>query len=695
MKIAIKYIGTILIYLLSCSQQGFAQEYSEIEFDSINVVDTLPRIEVIGHYSNGKLKLRWAPNKSKDWYALATQGYKIERFVMDESSGLPNMISRDTQLIFPWNLTRFKELNIDDKANKYILTMGECIYGDRPEGNMSNFAGTAKELDNKYGFALFAADMDFQAAEAGGLGYEDEVDPGIEYFYRISALQQKSIIHPAFLTIKAMEKEIPKPRISAGIEGEKKVTIQWLRIEHEDFFSAYYIEESLDGKTYNRVQELPFVGGASREYPSSVFSYTLQIENYQPAYYRIVGIDPFGMLSMPSKEVRLMARDRTPCDEPYDMKVLTDDKTGQVLIDWKSSSCEDVDGFEIWRSSDFDGTYLKRNETLVSKNQFDYREKVNNTRKKYYYKVASVDTAGNRAFTIPKLAAFRDTIPPCIPTNLKGEVDSSGIVTITWNDCTEKDLRGYHIYRANASYHMYTLINPQPISINSFRDTITLKTTTEDIFYKVTSVDFQGHISSFSEALKLTKPDTIPPFPPSIEKYNQDLSSISIYWSPSRSKDVEEHRIYRKEDNEKWEFLGKISETKRPYVDQNINAGHRYSYKILAIDDAKLSSVDHAQVSIKFVDKNLPEIVEIDSCFYTKNEHIRIKWNQPIHEKTKGIIVYRSINNGPLSVVGRVNNGNSFEDRKKKGANYSYAIKHVWANGKKSKFSEEVIPQKL
>jgi hypothetical protein len=53
------------------------------------------------------------------------------------------------------------------------------------------------------------------------------------------------------------------------------------------------------------------------------------------------------------------------------------------------------------------------------------------------------------------------------------------------------------IYRANAGYHMFTLVNSKPVAKPFFTDTITLKTMTEEIFYKVTSVDYQGHISKF------------------------------------------------------------------------------------------------------------------------------------------------------------------------------------------------------
>ncbi len=39
-------------------------------------------------------------------------------------------------------------------------------------------------------------------------------------------------------------------------------------------------------------------------------------------------------------------------------------------------------------------------------------------------------------------------MPPAVPSGLKAVVDSNGVVTLTWNKNSERDLMGYKIYRA-------------------------------------------------------------------------------------------------------------------------------------------------------------------------------------------------------------------------------------------------------
>lgn len=61
-------------------------------------------------------------------------------------------------------------------------------------------------------------------------------------------------------------------------------------------------------------------------------------------------------------------------------------------------------------------------------------------------------------------------------------------------------MAGYFIYRANSNNHLYTNILQKPIRINNYIDTVTMKTLTEQVYYKVTAVDHNGHVSQFSES---------------------------------------------------------------------------------------------------------------------------------------------------------------------------------------------------
>src|SRR5690606_4836265 len=78
-------------------------------------------------------------------------------------------------------------------------------------------------------------------------------------------------------------------------------------------YTAYYIERSQNNLDFERLNKHPFVHGASADIPDQkYFIYTDEVENYTHYYYRIIGINPFGELSIPSDAVPPQGRDRTP-----------------------------------------------------------------------------------------------------------------------------------------------------------------------------------------------------------------------------------------------------------------------------------------------------------------------------------------------------------------------------------------------
>ena len=685
---------TVMVFCLF-SILGISQEFNEIVFDTTEFVDTISRIEMLAKYDGSSIMLRWAPNNPSAWYLATKGGYKIERFEISEETGLPNTSLRDTIIVTPWLKEDFRPFNNTSEESKFILTMGECIHGELSSSSIEGFVGTSTELKNKYGFALLSADMDFKAAIAGGIGYRDDnVEEGKTYFYRISSLNLNLGIESGYETQKAEFQPTPIPFIHNGIEGESKVTIQWSRDDHEPHFSGYWIEKSKDGETFERFGDVPFIGGESREFPSSVFSFTDRVENYDPYWYRIIGVSPFGELSPPSEKVQLKGRDRTPCPQPKDLSIMTDPNTKTVLLKWKSDPCDDLKGFQVLKGNNSDEEFEVISPIIDRNDVLEFKEVVNSIHGKIYYQIMALDTAGNRSITLPRLAAFRDTIPPAIPAGITGEIDSNGVVTLQWNTNSEEDFRGYHVYRANADYHMFTMINPIPIEQPLFKDTITLKTFTEEIFYKITSVDYQGHISKFSEPVRIVKPDTVRPFPPSILNYGQEDEYLYFDWTPSRSEDIIGHKFYKKINNENWYEMADIGNEGR-YQDFETTPGNLYSYKIIAIDDAGNESVDHATVRIKYVDKSLPEIIEITYCAYQDSAHVELRWDAVTDAKTKYVTLYKSMNGGPLTVLDRVKDETSFIDNRiKKDRVYSYALKQVWIDGKKSDFSKTVSPKR-
>ena len=695
-------MNKLAIHIIFCSLTILtlrAQDSSWVQRTEFQQLDTLPKVVLLANYDEGRIQLRFAINQASFWYANIPYGYKIERYEINPQNGLADRASRDTVIVKAWPLRQFEPLNQNPESNKYHLTIAECLYGGiESEGGKQQFGRANKEIQNKHGLALFAADMNFAAAQAGGMAWEDSIGivEGQTYFYRVRALLPDSTVLPAYTTISASSSAAPSPELAVCLEGEGKVTLQWERDLHEPFFSAYWVERSKDSLKFERIHQIPFVGGQSKAYPSPYFSYTDQIPLYESFYYRIRGVTPFGKISPPSVAVRLMARDRTACAAADDLLINTDAILKKVSISWSQENCGDLLGWQVYKGAAPELPFEPVGSLIPAGSKPVFQETIEDTRSRLYYKIQTLDTAGNGAFTLARLAAFRDTLPPNTPIGLKGVIDSSGVVHLQWKPNEEEDLRGYHIFKANAADHIFTMVNAKPFPDATFKDTITLQTLTEKIYYRVSAVDFQGHISKYSEPLELIKPDTIAPFPPSIVRYGQTEKHIYFDWTPSRTKDVVLHTLYRKVNSEEWKKVETFEPVSGRFIDRNVGHDSIYAYKIIATDDAGLNSVDHASIRTKFKTKKLPDPPLFISCTVINKNHIKLTW-KPVAESESEIFIYKSINDGPFTVLERVAASKlSYLDRRS-GRNFGikYALKIKDQSGKRSPFSNILTPENI
>lgn len=678
----------ILCFIFSINSMAQFEEAS-VYSSQIKVLDTIPKIEILSEYRDSSIFIRWAPTDASSWYQNIVSGYKIFRVEVKTEKGIPIMETIDSFEIKPWSEEVFKTLI--DSENKNILIAAQCMYGDWNK----HLDLTSPELLNRYSFAMFTADMDWEAAKSLGLAFEDKnIDKGKTYFYRILPMVRNTRLKTGYLSIKAIDTPKPYPLILNALENQNVITIQWSRSIHEEYFSAYFIEKSEDGENYFRLNQKPFVGGISKEFPSDIFSYSDSVSNYIPYYYRIIGLTPFGKLSKASKAIKAIGRDKTPPKKPKNITIQCDAFTQNVILNWDSVKSKDLKNYAIYRSEKSDGEYQLITRTLLDKSINTFTTKIPDINKYFYYKISSIDTAGNYNLTLPFLAAFRDTIAPTAPIGLIGSIDSSGQVSLTWKNNKENDLAGYHVYMANDPTHIFVKISSHTLPTNSWIDTITLKTFTENIYYKITAIDFKGHFSEFSETIKLKKPDIIPPFPPSINDFNYNHldNTITIHWTPSRSSDLDNHKLFKK-INHKWVEVNDFIDTNYSIIDSKVEPGKVYSYKIIAVDDDGLFSNSKAMVVIHTTNRKLPSTPEIISCVYTDKNTIKINWNPVKDKKHYNYIIYRSVNNGNLTVLTRLKNECQFINTDiKENHQYSYAMKQSWDDGKKSKMSDKITP---
>ena len=121
----------------------------------------------------------------------------------------------------------------------------------------------------------------------------------------------------------------------------------------------------------------------------------------------------------------------------------------------------------------------------------------------YYYMLRSVDSPAlpwKESLDSEMVSAIpRDMTPPDRPTGLT-VVPGVGRAFLTWNENTERDLAGYHVYRSTKSGKGHERITNKILTRTTFSDDTVKSGAT--YYYGITAVDKAGNESALSEEKK-------------------------------------------------------------------------------------------------------------------------------------------------------------------------------------------------
>jgi len=678
----------------------FAQEALDSMSQPFNA-----QLNLIGKSYGDSVVLRWAPTTPGAWSYLNKTGYVIERASFtDENNFNPAEYQRLSDVpLLPLPLADWEGIVNQGPDKELSAIAAQAVYGKSFNTAGATLFDAADEFANRYSFALLSADLSAVTAEALGLRFSDKsVEKGRYYIYRVYPVIPGTNYHidTAFLVLQNLPvTPVPQPKIEKVYEGELNINIAWEKASHEPVFSAYYIERSEDGVNFDPLNKIPFINPESDniENKSTLFQYTDSIpENYKPYFYRLIGITPFGEKSPPSEVFRAMGRDKTPPPAPINVKA-NQIGDGAVEITWElSEKVPDLDGFYIGRGDDLDKNFQPIHDQKIPKDSTSFIDYNSDRLSGNYYVVAAVDTAGNGSISMVSYAAVVDSIPPAAPKGLGGTIDSTGVVTLTWELGDEIDLAGYMVYFTNAADHVYSTVNQAPLADTIYTDTIQIKTLTRHVYYKIKAVDTRWNYSDYSDALELTRPDIIPPTTPVFSNYKLTEDGINLEWIPSSSEDVMGYdlEIYSNQELVRVVYVEKRDSLQLyTYIDKKIEPGNLYTYVVKAVDESGLRSEPSNPLSVKSVDFKPKESIDNLSILIIQSENsVQLNWSYDPAEKLKRFILYRAVEGATFVTYKSLSpTENSFKDSMiRKGIKYEYTIKAVYDNGKQTPFSNIV-----
>ncbi|MCF6404139.1 hypothetical protein L3C95_14690 [Chitinophaga filiformis] len=617
---------------------------------------TSAKIAVMASPAEDSIMLRWAPANTDYWQKANAQGYMVKRYtILRDGKMLPQPEEKllTAQPLKPLALPQWeKVVNADER---WGAIAAQALYGKDFSINGTGAAGNnvmalyqkSTEQENRYSFALFAADQSWLVAKASALAFVDkDTRRNEKYLYRIFISGIKGDTGYVY-TGAADKRPLPAPRDLRAEKTTKAVMLSWDKVLFGNLYNAFVLERSDDnGKTFQAVTKEPIVNtekAENKDPQQRMFYIDTMPKAGEPKEYRVRGITPFGQVGAASDTIHT-----TVMEEMNAHPSITAIAFGLkgVVIKWMMPpSPVKLKGFDIERAAGLKKKYARINTQLLSAEDSVFLDQ--QPLRSNYYRVRAYTADGRSTVSFAQFFQQLDSVPPAAPDSLSGLISDSGIVSLKWKANTEEDIYGYRVFRANGPDEEFVQVTRAPVRTNAFTDTITVKTLTKYIYYKLVALDGHFNPSDFSVVLKLKRPDVIPPVPPVFTDAHTDQQSVFLQWQPSTSEDVVMHKVMRAADTT-WQEIAafKTADSILQYIDTTARRGVKYNYAIAAIDDSGLKSISKT-LSLQRLDMgSLEGEKTLKAAIDRDNKHIQLKWKRA--EGTTRIWVYRSAEGGPM-----------------------------------------------
>ena len=589
------------------------------------------RIYVRTEVHSDKVLLRWIAGDAKSWQLLNKYGFKLERLTVARSGVV---LDKPEVLLLAGELKPAESDKLKALVREFPMgaVVAQAVFGDNFEVSLgdspiSKAIALDEERQQRYLFALYAADLCFPVAKEVGWGFEDgSIKEGERYLYRVTSLVPKkelTIAEGANFVVVGDTIRLPQPLELSAQFSPAGAYLSWDYNRLASLYSSYWIERSEDGKTFSRISDLPITRMSDTEKKTHApITYLDSIAYRKTYYYRVAGVTPFGSQGAYSAIVSGMAY--PPLTDIPQIEDYRFDTQGGANLSWNFKQEEEdlIEGFRILRSKD-DKTYLPLDS--ISPKERIYH--IGTLARYPYYKVEAKAKQGVSTTSYPTLIQAIDSIPPAVPTGLRAEVDSLGTVHLSWQSGKDEDLYGYRLYRGETKGEELIPITKEAILSTNYIDSVRLDNLNAKVYYALTALDERYNQSELSETIVVRKPACIPPAMPLIVEMKASEEGNVIRWEASEDSFLAGFVLTRTaQDSTQQRRSWQIKDAKqRSYVDKEIEAGKTYTYQLTAYTDNKLYSPISPEV--KVVSKST-EAKTADVNFTTEvlTEGIALKW---------------------------------------------------------------------
>ncbi len=511
-----------------------------------------------GIYANNQVVLRWAPSDIPSWRYSNANGYSVARKTLRSNDTLlPSADFENSYLLLSASLLALPESQWEAMADTNDLAgiAAGAMYGDSLDllpvegGGILQVYNKSRELENRFGFSLFAADQDILIAQYMGLAIIDTaVEANKDYVYFITALGTAATAGGFAVVNTDSAAVVTAPIGLEALPSDKSVLLQWERDGAQ--FTSFAVERA-GGNSSNFVQlnSSPLVFASTTGIPDEAMSFTDSLADNTAQYvYRVRGLTPFGAWSAPSDTVHVTGKPGT-LSLLMSIQSVEELNEGVMTVTWDFPSAEEgqVLGFDIYRSDKINGKFLKINTASVAASLRAYED--TDPLPANYYIVKTLDINGYEYQTFPLMGQPNDDTPPSQPQILAGESSADGTVTLSWAKNPDAGVLGYRVFMSSVQNGDYAQVTSTWVNDTVYRYQVPTNTLTEEVYFGIKALDFRENQSVMSAPFLVMRPDNIAPAAPVIKKAEAGTAGVYFEWDLSPSTDVVSYKLERKEVN--------------------------------------------------------------------------------------------------------------------------------------------------
>lgn len=540
-----------------------------------------PSLRLITEIQKDAIYLRWAVDSPLAWQKSNTIGFRLERFTILRDGKLLPMPERTDLGTF--SVPQQEKWQSFVEKNDYAAIVAQAIYGETFEVQMSagqnpieGIVNKAKEIEQRFSFALMAADLDFEVAQFTGWGYIDnQVKANEKYLYKVQLLPSKKLTLKEATVMATLQdfEPLPPPLDFSAFFQDQKVLLSWDYNTFSHLYSYYFLEKADEKNDFKPISKEPVVNMNSGKTASMVYIDSLA-QNDKEYRYRLRGKTIFGSYSPYSETLSGKGTKAVSQAAQLSSVQPVTETEHRFLWNFPPENENEITHFALLHSADDKSYKIVADKIRTTQRSATHTAPMPSN----YYKIRTYGKDGTWQDSFAMLVQPNDETPPLVVQGLSGTIDSLGVATIRWKANTDADLLGYYVFRGNQKGEEMMRITGSHITENQILDSVAVKNLNSRVYYYVTAIDFRKNESAKSEILELTKPDKVPPTTPVFTQYVQEKNGWTITWQKSFSDDVAQYHLYRKEkDATEWTKIHAEKE----------NGKDNYSYK----ETANLSGI--------------------------------------------------------------------------------------------------------